>query len=95
MSSDPTIAILTTALLATIAAVVAVRLTFRKAASICEAVISPVVFAMFGALIAISVGMIWFADYQREGRVDIEIGFTEVVVGVCLGMWTGASAEKV
>jgi len=62
--------ILTPILLATIAALIAIRLTFRNAATAPSALFTPAVFAVCGALIGISIGMICFAD--RDGRVRIE-----------------------
>lgn len=76
-----------------IAALVAMRLTFRNAANVRDAVISPTVFAVCGALIAISIGMIWLSD--SDGRVTIDKGMVRVVLGTCLGAWVGAGARNI
>ena len=92
MSNDD-VKILTPILLATIAALVAIRLTFRNAANARAAMFSPAVFAICGALIGISIGMIWLSD--REGRVEIGYGFLMVFCGASLGFMLGAVAKNV
>ena len=90
MSTDP---ILVLSLIGMIAALVAIRLTFRNAASVRDAVMSPAVFAVCGALIGISVGMIWLSD--REGRVTIDKGMLLLFCGASLGALVGAGARNV
>jgi hypothetical protein len=91
--STSDVCILTPILLATIAALIVIRLTFRNAATARDALITPAVFAVCGALIGISIGMIWLAD--REGRVTIEKGVLVLGCGASLGALAGVGAKKV
>lgn len=90
MSIDPILAL---TLLAAIAALFAIRLTFRNAATARDALFTPTVFAICGGLIGIAVGMIWLAD--REGRVTIDKGAMLLTGGICLGSLAGAGARNV
>ena len=85
--------ILTPILLTTIGALIAIRVTFRNAVTVRDAVFGPVVFGVCGALIGISIGMVWFAD--REGRVRIEEGLLLLLCGAGLGGLVGAAAKRV
>jgi membrane protein CcdC involved in cytochrome C biogenesis len=79
--------------IAAIGALIAIRLTFRNAPSPRDALFTPPVFAACGALIGISIGMLWAAD--REGRVVIEKGMLALVCGTSLGALAGVGAQTV
>lgn len=92
MSID-TIQILTPILIVAIVALIVVRLTFSTAARVGDALVTPIVFVVIGALIGISSGMIWLVD--QDGRVTIDKGVLLVVCGAPLGLLAGVIAQRV
>jgi len=75
-----------------VAALIGIRLTFRRAATARDALLTPLVFAICGGLVGISSGMIWVAD--REGRVTIEKGMAFLICGATAGAMVGGVARN-
>jgi hypothetical protein len=86
------LAILIPVLIAAATGVAAVRFTFRFSSSARAALFSPVVFAVCGALIGISLGMLFLSD--EEQRVDIGQGMLMVLGGSLAGAAIGALATE-
>ena len=71
--------------------VILMHLHFRNAPDMRVAVVSPPVFAVIGALLGISVGMIWFLDGERT--IFIEYGVMRALVGAAVGGFVGVGAK--
>jgi hypothetical protein len=71
---------------------VAMHQHFSQAADVREALVDPKVFAIVGALVGISVGMVWFVD-ERYRRIYIEQGILHVLAGVAVGGLLGVGVK--
>jgi hypothetical protein len=83
--------ILVSFLVGAVVIVILMHLHFRNAPDMRVAVVSPPVFAVIGALLGISVGMIWFLDGERT--VFIEYGVMRALAGAALGGFVGVGAK--
>jgi outer membrane lipoprotein SlyB len=75
-----------------VVAVVAIRQQFRSARNAREALVSPEVFAIAGALLGISAGMVWFVDRSYR-RINIEQGSMHALLGAVVGGLVGVGVE--
>ncbi len=89
--------ILLTCLGVAVVSAILMRLHFRNAPDVRSALIGPPVFAVIGALIGISAGMMWLwvgaeGGGGWEGRIHLEQGVANVVVGTAVGGVMGIGA---
>lgn len=91
MSTDDAV-ILTLSFGTAIGAVIAVHVTFRRAAGARDAVMTPTIFAVGDGLIGIAIGMIWRSN--GDGRVTLEDGFPLLLGGLFVGGIAGTGVRE-
>jgi len=93
---DAAVNVLVVSLIVAVLVAILMHLHFKQASDARLAVVDPLVFALTGVLIGISVGMIWFRDESTEwGRISIERGLTHAVAGAVVGGLAGVGAKAV
>jgi hypothetical protein len=84
--------LLATIVLGTLTLLAVIHRTFLRASSPRDAIVTPEVYAICGALVGISTGMIWLVD--NNGRVALEKGFLALACGACVGAVAGGVTRE-